>query len=121
MRGQFIGRPVAQKWDGQAEHAPNNPKIARAPMFSYDDHRLSGRINISLVCKGYEVAEKKIDNETSDALAALQTVADDSTLWFELPIERGYLQFLNKSIGRINTLFSLFHQENKEIHDATQP
>jgi hypothetical protein len=25
------------------------------------------------------------------------------------------------SIGRINTLFSLFHQEKKEIHDAVQP
>jgi len=28
---------------------------------------------------------------------------------------------MNRSIGRINTLFSLFHQEKKEIHDAVQP
>jgi hypothetical protein len=26
-----------------------------------------------------------------------------------------------KSIGRINTLFSLFHQEKEDIHDAVQP
>ena len=30
-------------------------------------------------------------------------------------------EIIDTSIGRINTLFSLFHQEKKEIHDAVQP
>ncbi|MGI9302950.1 MAG: TauD/TfdA family dioxygenase [Gammaproteobacteria bacterium] len=82
-------------WDRQAEHAPGQPKVALAPMFRYESGQLSARINVSLVRKGYEVADRKIDAQTADALAALQTVADDRTLWFELPIERGHLQYLN--------------------------
>jgi alpha-ketoglutarate-dependent taurine dioxygenase len=82
-------------WDRQAEHAADAPKVTKAPVFSYQEGRLSARLNVSLVRKGYQVAGIEMDNETADALAALKTVADHPDLWFELPIERGQLQFLN--------------------------
>lgn len=82
-------------WDRQAEHAPDAPKVTRAPVFRYQDGRLSARLNVSLVRKGYEVAGVDMDGQTRDALAALERVAEDPELWFELPIERGQLQFLN--------------------------
>jgi len=82
-------------WDRQAEHAGDAPKVTKAPVFSYQEGRLSARLNVSLVRKGYEVAGIDMDNETADALAALERVADHPDLWFELPIERGQLQFLN--------------------------
>jgi len=82
-------------WDRQAEHAPGAPKITKAPVFGYHGGQLSARLNVSLIRKGYEVAGVDIDSETRDALAALEAVADHSDLWFELPIERGQLQFLN--------------------------
>jgi len=82
-------------WDRQAEHAPGAPKVTKAPVFRYDHGRLSARLNLSLIRKGYEVAGVDMDEETVDALAALETVADHPDLWFELPIERGQLQFLN--------------------------
>ncbi len=82
-------------WDRQAEHAPGAPKITKAPVFRYHGGKLSARLNVSLIRKGYEVAGVDIDSETRDALAALEAVADHSDLWFELPIERGQLQFLN--------------------------
>ena len=37
--------------------------------------------------------------------------------WRERPIEIES----NISIGRINTLFSLFHQEKRDINDAVSP
>ncbi len=82
-------------WDRQAEHAEGAPKVTKAPVFSYDEGRLSARLNVSLVRKGYEVAGVEIDSETRAALTALETVADHPDLWFELPIERGQVQFLN--------------------------
>jgi alpha-ketoglutarate-dependent taurine dioxygenase len=82
-------------WDRQAEHAEGAPKVTKAPVFSYHDGRLAARLNVSLIRKGYDVAGVAMDSETTDALAALEAVAEHPDLWFELPIERGQLQFLN--------------------------
>ena len=82
-------------WDRQAEHAPGAPKVTKAPVFHYHAGKLSARLNVSLIRKGYDVAGVDIDSETRDALAALEAVADHPDLWFELSVERGQVQFLN--------------------------
>ncbi len=82
-------------WDRQAEHVAGAPKVTKAPVFRYHDGQLSARFNVSLIRKGYDVAGMKIDGETRDALDALEAVADHPDLWYELPVERGQLQFLN--------------------------
>jgi alpha-ketoglutarate-dependent taurine dioxygenase len=82
-------------WDRQAEHAPDAPKVLRAPMFHFDGQNLRVRANVSLVRKGYALAEQELDAETADALEALETITSDPKLWFELPIERGQMQYLN--------------------------
>ena len=94
-------------WDRQAEHARGQPKVALAPMFRFDGERLTARANVSLVRKGYEVAEVSMDAETSDALDALEFVADNPSLWFELPLERGHLQYLNNlEVGHYRSEFT---------------
>lgn len=82
-------------WDRQAEHVPGAPKILRAPMFSMNNGHLFTRVNVSLVRKGYQVAEETPDPELEDALATLEHVSTNSNLWFEVPIQRGHLQYLN--------------------------
>ena len=82
-------------WDRQAEHAEGQPIAASAPVFRFENDRLWTRANPSLIVKGYQVAETPIDSETSDAVAALKEVSEDPSLWFELPIERGHLQYIN--------------------------
>lgn len=82
-------------WDRQAEHCEGKPKVARGPAFVFDGERLSARINVSLIRKGYAVAGEAIDDETEAALEALATVAGDSSLWFELPLQNGNIQYLN--------------------------
>ena len=86
-------RPVY--WDRQAEHAEGQPIVAQAPVFRYEDGRLWTRANPSLIMKGYDVAQTPIDSETEDAVLALKEVSEDPSLWFELPIERGHLQYIN--------------------------
>ena len=94
-------------WDRQAEHAPGAPKVAWAPVFRYDDGELSARLNTSLIRKGYEVAGVPMDGRIVDALVALENVARDPELWFELPIERGQLQYLNnRSIAHYRSEFT---------------
>ena len=90
---QRLYRPLI--WDRQAEHAPSAPTIALAPMFSFDGESLHTRANTSLVRKGYALAGHPLDAETEDALAALDEVVGDSTLWFGLALQRGHLQYLN--------------------------
>ena len=82
-------------WDRQAEHAEGEPVVAFAPVFRFESNRLLTRANPSLVMKGYNVAEIKIDAAAYDAICALKEVSEDPSLWFELPIERGHLQYLN--------------------------
>ncbi len=82
-------------WDRQAEHAQGEPTVANAPVFQFDNKRLWTRANPSLVKKGYEVAQTPMDSATEDAISALKEVSEDPSLWFELPIERGHVQYIN--------------------------
>ncbi len=82
-------------WDRQAEHAPGAPKVLRAPMFRVSEGRLRTRANVSLVRKGYQVAGEEMDAALADALAAVEQESREPGLWFELPIARGHLQYLN--------------------------
>ena len=82
-------------WDRQAEHADGAPMVAAAPMFRWEDGRVTVRANPSLVRKGYAVAGREMDDTLHAALEAFQRLAGDPEFWFELPIERGQLQYLN--------------------------
>jgi len=82
-------------WDRQAEHADGEPTAAKAPVFRYENKRLFTRANPSLIVKGYEVAQVTMDCETHDAVAAMKEISEDESLWFELPLERGHIQYLN--------------------------
>ena len=104
-------------WDRQAEHAAGAAKVAKAPVFAYHEGRLCARLNVSLVRKGYDVAGVAMDSETRDALAALETVADHPELWFELPIERGQLQFLNnRDVAHYRSEFSDHQDPARKRH-----
>lgn len=94
-------------WDRQAEHAPDAPKVVRAPMFVSDGGRLKARVNVGLVRKGYEIAGAAMDEEAAAALAAFEALAEDPGVWIELPIERGQLQYLNnREIGHYRSHFT---------------
>lgn len=78
-----------------AEHAEDEPKIMRAPVFSWDGHILSIRPNVNYIRQGYELAGLDVDPALDDALAALGEVADEADLWVEMRMEPGQLQYLN--------------------------
>jgi alpha-ketoglutarate-dependent taurine dioxygenase len=101
-------------WDRQAEHAPGAPRVTKAPVFRFHEGELSARLNVSLIRKGYDVAGVDMDGETRDAVTALEEVANSPDLWFELPIERGQLQFLN------NRTIAHYRSEFNDDEDSTR-
>jgi alpha-ketoglutarate-dependent taurine dioxygenase len=104
-------------WDRQAEHAPGAAKIVKAPVFRYQEGKLSARLNISLIRKGYEVAGVDMDSETSDALAALAAITDHPDLCFELAIERGQLQILNnRDVAHYRSQFTDAEDPTRKRH-----
>lgn len=82
-------------WDRQAEHGPDEPKVSRASMFQWDGERLISRANTNLNEKGYQIAGEEMDAETRAAIDAVNEVSTADELWFELPVERGQIQYLN--------------------------
>lgn len=86
-------RPVL--FDRQAEHAPEDPKVALAPPLVFDGQRLRARLSVALVRKGYALADRQMDAELVEALDALDEVMRDESLWVEFLIERGQMQYLN--------------------------
>ena len=97
-------RPVL--YDRQMEHAPGAAPVCLAPYFSWRNGRLFARANASLIRKGYEVAGEEMDDSLAAALAAIDEVCDADDLWFEAPLQRGQVQYLNNhEIGHYRSAF----------------
>ena len=101
-----LWRPML--FDRQAEHAPGAPRVAWAPVFSLErGGRLRARTNANIIRKGYDVAGVPMDAETRAAVEALETVVNDGDLWFESPLERGQLQYLeNQRVAHYRSEFT---------------
>jgi len=82
-------------WDRQAEHAPDDSKVAWQPVFAYDARGLVCRCNEALIVTGADLAGTPLDAEGREALAAMRAILDDPELWVEFTIERGQIQYLN--------------------------
>ena len=94
-------------FDRQAEHAPHAPKVAWAPVFSLDGERLRARTNANIIRKGYDVAGVPMDPETRAAVEALEEVVNSRDLRFELPLERGQIQYLeNQRVAHYRSEFT---------------
>ena len=82
-------------FDRQKEHEDGAEKMTWAPFFYWDGYRLHARVNISLVYKGYKLANNAMDNELEDSLESLAQVFSSKDLWIEDKLDRGQIQFLN--------------------------
>ena len=104
-------------FDRQKEHADNAPAVLLAPFFSWKQDKLTARANTSLVRKGYEVAEVTIEPELDDALSAVTEVCKANDLWYEAPLERGHIQYLNNhEIAHYRSEFEDFDEPEKKRH-----
>ncbi len=93
-------------FDRQKEHRDDAPPVCLAPFFSWRNDRLFARANSSLVRKGYAVAGIDMDLALADALDAIDEVCSAGDLWYEAPLERGQIQYLNNhEVGHYRSAF----------------
>ena len=104
-------------FDRQKEHRDGAAPVCLAPWFSWRNHRLFARANASLVRKGYEVAGEPMDAELVAALAAIDEVCAQPDLWFEAPLERGQIQYLNNhEVGHYRSAFEDYAEPERKRH-----
>ncbi len=101
-------------YDRQAEHAPDDPQVSWVPAFSYDGERLFARLAMGLVRRGYELMGEEMDTELAEAMAALEEIMEDSSIWAEFTIQRGQMQYLN------NRECAHFRSEFKDSDDPAK-
>jgi alpha-ketoglutarate-dependent taurine dioxygenase len=93
-------------WDRQAEHAPDDAKIARRPIFRLDGGRWIASYNERLIRNGATLAGEALDAEGAEALAAMDAVVNSPALWVEFVVERGQVQFIsNRQFAHSRTEF----------------
>ncbi len=104
-------------YDRQREHRDGAEPVCLAPWFSWRGGRLFARANASLVRKGYEVAGEDMDAELVAALAAIDEVCAAPDLWFEAPLERGQVQYLNNhEVGHYRSAFEDYAEPGRKRH-----
>ena len=93
-------------FDRQKEHHETAEKVCLAPYFSWRNGRMFARANASLIRKGYEVADEPMDQLLANALDAIDDICAAEDLWFEGPLQRGQVQYLNNhEIGHYRSAF----------------
>ena len=93
-------------YDRQMEHHEGAAPVCLAPYFSWYNNRLFARANASLIRKGYEVAGITMDQMLSNALEAIDEVCAAADLWYEAPLQRGQVQYLNNhEVGHYRSAF----------------
>ncbi|MEM6497843.1 MAG: TauD/TfdA family dioxygenase [Pseudomonadota bacterium] len=104
-------------YDRQAEHADGDAKVTSAPFFSIQGNTISSRANVALVRKGYQVSGVQIDSKLEAALSAIEEISLDEDMWYEAPIERGQMQYLNNhEIGHYRSTFKDHDDPTKKRH-----
>jgi alpha-ketoglutarate-dependent taurine dioxygenase len=99
-------------WDRQAEHGPEDPKVARHPVFERPAGGLRGRYNHSLIENAEQLDGIRFDQDGHDALVAMSAIMNAPTNWVEFTIGKGQLQYLNNR---------LFAHSRTPFRDADEP
>ena len=104
-------------FDRQREHAPDDAKVLRHPLFEYDGERLSGRLSRYQVRNGHALAGVPLDAEGEAALEALDAVMNTPRVNREFFFERGQIQILdNRRMGHRRSGFRDFPEPERKRH-----
>jgi alpha-ketoglutarate-dependent taurine dioxygenase len=104
-------------FDRQKEHREGAEPVCLAPYFSWRNGRMFARANASLIRKGYEVAGEPMDHALTAALDAIDEVCASKDLWFEAPLQRGQIQYLNNhEVGHYRSAFEDYDEPERKRH-----
>jgi hypothetical protein len=102
-------------YDRQKEHPEGAETVCLAPYFSWRNQRMFARANASLIRQGYQVAGETMDTILVAALDAIDEVCSSEDLWFEAPLQRGQVQYLNNhEVGHYRSEFEDFEEPDRK-------
>ena len=81
--------------DRQAEHAPDDKRVSRHPVYQYDGHTLIARYYEDYVCNGSRLSGEELDTAGIAALVAMRATVNDPENWVEFQVEQGQFQYIN--------------------------
>jgi alpha-ketoglutarate-dependent taurine dioxygenase len=115
---QELARLYQPVWfDRQKEHRDGAEPVCLAPYFSWRNGRMFARANASLIRKGYAVAGEPMDATLAAALDAIDEVCAAEDLWYEAPLQRGQVQYLNNhEVGHYRSAFEDFDEPERKRH-----
>jgi len=94
-------------WDRQAEHAPDDRRVSRHPVYQYNGHTLMARYYEDYMHNGSRLAGEELDTVGTAALAAMRAVLEAPENWVEFRAELGQLQYINnRQFAHARTAFS---------------
>lgn len=85
-------------WDRQAEHAPEEVKSSRHPVFAWQGERLTVRHYDDYVRKGYRLLGRELDEEGDAALSTMKAIVDAPENWIEFRLEAGQIEYVNNHL-----------------------
>jgi len=104
-------------FDRQREHAPDEAKVLRHPLFEYDGRRLTGRLSRYQVRNGHALAGVPLDRDGEAALDEFEAIMNTPRLNREFFFERGQIQVIdNRRLGHRRTGFRDFPEPGRKRH-----
>jgi Taurine catabolism dioxygenase TauD, TfdA family len=105
-------------YDRHAEHHEGEPTTFAAPIFERGPSgEIKARLALSEIYAGYELRGERMDNHTSAALAAIQSVFELPELHVELSFEAGQVQYVNnRATGHARTEFVDHPEPERKRH-----
>jgi len=116
---ELIPRLYRPFWyDRHAEHHAGEPTTFAAPIFERAaDGTVKARLALSEIHAGYALRDERMDNETTAALAAVQSVFEQPELHVELAFAPGQIQFVNnRATGHARTEFVDHPEPERKRH-----
>ena len=104
-------------FDRQREHAPDDIRVSRHPMFELDDVRLIARLSRFQVINGQQLANEALDERGRVALEAFEEILREPGMVKEFRFEPGQIQIVdNRRCGHRRTAFVDWPEQERRRH-----
>lgn len=104
-------------FDRQREHAPDDVKVLRHPMFEYEGDRLIARLSHFQVVNGQKLAGEELDARGKEALEAFEAILREQDMVKEFYFEPGQIQIVdNRRCGHRRTGFVDWPEKERRRH-----
>jgi alpha-ketoglutarate-dependent taurine dioxygenase len=104
-------------FDRQREHAPDDVKVLRHPLFEVDEGRLIARLSRFQVMNGQTLAGEELDTRGQEAMEAFEAILREPGMVKEFFFEPGQIQIVdNRRCGHRRTGFTDWPEPERRRH-----